>query len=52
MIAPIVGGILLVISRSIPVYTSIVVYLLSTIAILMLKEGVGRPSNGEGGLMH
>ncbi|KAL0060024.1 hypothetical protein AAF712_013203 [Marasmius tenuissimus] len=52
MIAPILGGILLVISRSIPVYTSVVVYVLSGLGVLMLKEGAGRINKGQHGLAH
>ncbi|KAL0565988.1 hypothetical protein V5O48_016027 [Marasmius crinis-equi] len=52
MIAPILGGMLLVISRSIPVYTSVIVYVLSGLGVLMLKEGAGRGNKGQMGLAH
>ncbi len=38
MIAPIVGGALLMINPSFPVYASIVVFLLSGICVLLIKE--------------
>ena len=38
MIAPIVGGALLMIDPSFPVYASIVVFLLSGICVLLIKE--------------
>ncbi|KAF9262990.1 MFS general substrate transporter [Marasmius fiardii PR-910] len=52
MIAPILGGILLVMSRSIPVYTSVVVYILSGLGVLMLKENAGNFSKGQTGVVH
>ena len=39
MIAPIVGGALLMIDPSFPVYASILVFLLSGICVLLIKEG-------------
>lgn len=41
MIAPIVGGMLLMISRSVPVYTSVTVFTLAGACVLFLKEGDG-----------
>ena len=38
MIAPIVGGALLMIDPSFPVYASIVMFLLSGICVLLIKE--------------
>ena len=38
MIAPIVGGALLMIDPSFPVYASIAVFLLSGICVLLIKE--------------
>ena len=52
MIAPILGGMLLVVSRAVPVYTSVIVYVLSGVGVLMLKEGAGRMNKGQHGLAH
>ncbi|EGO19340.1 hypothetical protein SERLADRAFT_418566 [Serpula lacrymans var. lacrymans S7.9] len=41
MIAPMLGGSLLVINRAFPVYTSVVVYLVAVVCILLLKENEG-----------
>jgi len=48
MIAPILGGILLSIDRSLPVYASALVYFVATIRILLLHETAG--SSGGGAL--
>jgi hypothetical protein len=44
MIAPILGGVLLMMDRSIPVYTSVVVFVISGILVLLVIE----PEKGEG----
>ena len=38
MIAPLIGGMLLVIDRSIPVYTSVVGFVISGCCVLLLKD--------------
>ncbi|KIJ17575.1 hypothetical protein PAXINDRAFT_175426 [Paxillus involutus ATCC 200175] len=50
MIAPLLGGALLVMDRSFPVYTSVVVYLVSTACVLLLHETAGQ--GGEGAFIH
>lgn len=54
MIAPLLGGALLIIDRSFPVYASVVVYLISVFCIVFLHEtaGQGGEENGERALMH
>ncbi|KAI0269991.1 major facilitator superfamily domain-containing protein [Gloeopeniophorella convolvens] len=54
MIAPIVGGTLLMVDTSFPVYTSIVVFALSGVCVLMLSEtaGASGPKGGRGALVH
>jgi hypothetical protein len=47
MIAPIMGGALLMIDPSFPVYASIVVFVLSGICVLLIKEPNG-PSEDKG----
>jgi len=47
MIAPIAGGALLMVDPSFPVYASIVVFILSGICVLLIKE-VSRPSEDKG----
>ncbi|KAF8840797.1 MFS general substrate transporter [Paxillus ammoniavirescens] len=42
MIAPLLGGALLVMDRSFPVYTSVVVYLVSAACVLLLHETAGQ----------
>ena len=39
MLAPILGGILLMMSQSIPVYTSAVVFVAAGICVSLLKDG-------------
>ena len=51
MIAPLLGGSLLMIDNSFPVYASIGIFLLATVAVFMLREHEGRGGSG-GGLMH
>ncbi|KIM89212.1 hypothetical protein PILCRDRAFT_813136 [Piloderma croceum F 1598] len=41
MIAPLLGGTLLMIDRSFPVYTSVVIFAIAGICVLMLKEDAG-----------
>lgn len=48
MIAPIVGGLLLMIDRSVPVYTSVVIFALAGGCVLMLKETDGESGRGKG----
>lgn len=38
MIAPILGGILLVMNRAVPVYTAVVVFAIAGFCVLLLKE--------------
>lgn len=38
MIAPILGGVLLMIDRSVPVYTSVVIFAFAGLCVLMLQE--------------
>lgn len=57
MIAPILGGILLMIKTSFPVYTSVVVLALSGVCVLFLSENAGNTKEkGKGregpSLMH
>ncbi|KAH0826166.1 major facilitator superfamily domain-containing protein [Lanmaoa asiatica] len=54
MIAPLLGGTLLFINRSFPVYASVVVYLVTALCIVLLREtaGQGGGGNGERALMH
>jgi len=47
MIAPMAGGALLMIDPSFPVYASIVVFILSGVCVLLIKE-VNRPSDDKG----
>jgi hypothetical protein len=49
MIAPILGGTLLVINTSFPVYASIGVFMLSGISVLLLSEDAGAALNAKGG---
>ena len=51
MIAPLLGGSLLMIDNSFPVYASIGIFLLATVAVFMLREHEGRGGGGAG-LMH
>lgn len=47
MIAPVLGGMLLMVSRSLPVYFSIVIFTLAGVCTLMLHvEERGRPVEG------
>jgi hypothetical protein len=48
MIAPILGGILLMMDRSIPVYTSVVVFAIAGFSVLFLKEEAGESGRVRG----
>jgi hypothetical protein len=48
MIAPMLGGTLLMINRSIPVYTSVVIFAFAGICVLLLQEDVGEGGKGDG----
>ncbi|KAF8073974.1 MFS general substrate transporter [Lyophyllum atratum] len=56
MIAPMLGGGLLMIDRSIPVYTSVVIFTIAGCCVLMLREGEGdsgdRTKGGERAIVH
>lgn len=52
MIAPLLGGALLFVDRSFPVYASVVVYLVTALCIVPLHETAGQGANGERALMH
>jgi hypothetical protein len=47
MIAPMVGGSLLMMGRSVPVYTSVVTFAITGICVLLLKENEGDGSRGN-----
>ena len=49
MIAPILGGALLMADRSLPVYTSVVIFALAGLCTLALKEDEGRDKGGGSG---
>jgi len=51
MIAPILGGVLLVINRAFPVYMSVGVYLATAVFIALLHETAGEEKGG-GGFVH
>ena len=44
MIAPILGGSLLMIDHSVPVYTSIAVFIVAGVCVLLLEERQGERS--------
>lgn len=55
MIAPMLGGMLLMIDRTVPVYTSVVIFAIAGICVLMLKEDEGdggRTSTRERVVVH
>ncbi|GLB38653.1 putative sugar (and other) transporter [Lyophyllum shimeji] len=55
MIAPMLGGGLLVIDRSVPVYTSVVIFAIAGCCVLMLREGEGDSpdrTKGERAIVH
>lgn len=41
MIAPMLGGVLLMIDNSFPVYASIIIFLIAGACVLLLKENAG-----------
>ncbi|KAF9543339.1 MFS general substrate transporter [Agrocybe pediades] len=49
MIAPMLGGVLLMMDRSIPVYTSVVIFAIAGFCVLLLKEGEGDSARGARG---
>lgn len=51
MIAPMLGGVLLMIDRSVPVYTSVVVFVFAGFCVLLLREGPAS-SKGERVIVH
>ena len=51
MIAPILGGMLLVIDNSFPVYASVVIFLIAGFCVLLLREKEGE-RGASGGMMH
>lgn len=51
MIAPMLGGALLMIDSSFPVVASIVIFLLATICVLLLRENEG-VRGSHAGVMH
>ncbi|KAG6333244.1 hypothetical protein ID866_5839 [Astraeus odoratus] len=50
MIAPLLGGALMMINRALPVYTSIVVYVIAVVCVLLLRETAGH--RGERSFTH
>ncbi|TFK33035.1 MFS general substrate transporter [Crucibulum laeve] len=48
MIAPMLGGILLMMNRAIPVYTSVVIFAIAGFCVLLLKEGAGDSAGRKG----
>jgi hypothetical protein len=53
MIVPLLGGTLLSIDRSFPVYASVVVYLVTALCVVLLYETAGPGGkNGEQERMH
>jgi hypothetical protein len=52
MIAPILGGILLVANRSIPVYTSVVTFVIAGSCVLLLKEDNSPRQRGKRSIVH
>ncbi|KAF9525470.1 major facilitator superfamily domain-containing protein [Crepidotus variabilis] len=47
MIAPILGGILLMMDRTFPVYTSVVIFVIAGLGILVLGDGDGESGRGN-----
>lgn len=56
MIAPVLGGALLMASRSLPVYTSVVVFIIAVLCTLMLRieedKVSAKDKDGGGALAH
>lgn len=51
MIAPLLGGALLVVNRAFPVWTSVVIYVITGVFVLLLHETAGNRS-AERSFMH
>ena len=51
MIAPMLGGVLLMIDSSLPVFASVAIFLLATVCVLFLNEDDGAGVS-HAGLMH
>ncbi|KAF9481138.1 MFS general substrate transporter [Pholiota conissans] len=47
MIAPLLGGFLLMMDRTVPVYTSVVIFAIAGFCVLLLKEGEGDSARGQ-----
>lgn len=54
MIAPLLGGMLLMVNRSVPVYASVVIFAIAGVCVLLLKEdaGDGGRESGERAILH
>lgn len=48
MIAPLIGGALLMMDRSVPVYASILTFAIAGFCVLMLREGEGDSGRSKG----
>jgi hypothetical protein len=51
MIAPLLGGALLMVNRSFPVYASIVIFLVAGFCVLLLRERPGE-RGADRGMLH
>ncbi|KAG1858638.1 major facilitator superfamily domain-containing protein [Suillus tomentosus] len=52
MIAPLLGGALLVLNRGVPVWASVVVYIITGVFVLLLHESAGHIKGGERSFVH
>lgn len=52
MIAPLLGGALLVLNRGVPVWASVVVYIITGVFVLLLHESAGHIRGGERSFAH
>jgi len=52
MIAPLVGGVLLMLNPAFPVYASIIVFVVAGLSALLLKEDSAPGAKGQGALVH
>lgn len=53
MIAPVLGGALLMVSRALPVYTSVIVFIIAGLCTLLLRvEEEDERGKGAGGFVH
>ena len=52
MVAPILGGSLLMVNNSFPVYASIVIFVVATVCVLLLKEDEGDRGGSKGSFVH